>query len=112
MKKVINTVSKKTAKEWMKRWRKNQKDYNKKTPVNGFLIPMVDLKEVMAETGATNVRTYLGIDDNDQEKLLIVGVNEAGHDMVNEEDGEYVYDFTQPCPPACGDFGSDLSMDL
>ena len=102
-----NTVSKETAKKWMKRWRNMEKDYNKKNPVNGFLIPMIDLKEVMQEIGVTNVRAYCGIDDNDVEKLLIVGVDKLGNDMINESQGQFIYDFTHPCPPACGDLDPD-----
>lgn len=99
-----NTVPKETAKKWMKKWKKMEKDYNKKTPVNGFLIPLVDLQEVMAEPDVKNVRTYLGIDDEDMEKLLIVGVDESGDDMIDEAKGQFIYDFTQPCPPMCGSF--------
>ncbi|GGF39972.1 hypothetical protein [Echinicola rosea] len=102
-----NTIPKATAKKWMKRWKKMEKDYNKKTPVNGFLVPMVDLQEVIAEVGAANVRAYLGIDDSDMEKLLIVGVDEKGNDMTNEAQGQFVYDFTRPCPPDCGEMDDD-----
>ncbi|UCS92355.1 hypothetical protein KZP23_16835 [Echinicola marina] len=102
-----NTVPKETAKKWMKKWKNMEKDYNKKTPVNGFLIPLIDLQEVMAEPGVTNVRTYIGIDDNDMEKLLIVGVDENGNDMIDEAKGQSIYDFTQPCPPMCGEMAPD-----
>ena len=93
-----NTIPVATAAIWTARWRAS----NRELPVNGFLIPGADLTEVLAERGVVNVRTYMGIDDEGQYHLLIVGVDAAGNDMVDEDLGQYVYDFTSPCPPMCG----------
>jgi hypothetical protein len=93
-----NTIPVATAAIWTSRWRAS----NRELQLNGFLIPGVDLTEVLAERGVVNVRTYLGIDDSEAYHLLIVGVDVNGNDMVDEDLGQYVYDFTSPCPPMCG----------
>ncbi|RWW98750.1 hypothetical protein [Flavobacterium cerinum] len=95
-----------TARKWAKRWRKAEGDYNKHHELHAFLIPKDDLLEVLAE-GVDSVRAYLGVDENNVEKLMIVGtkydeVTETYIDMLpgGQIEGS-IYDFTRPCPPAC-----------
>jgi hypothetical protein len=108
--KSINSIPLKTAQKWAKRWTKREGNYNKHHHVNAFLIPKVDLLEVLTE-GVDAVRAYIGVDDAGVEKLMIVGTKfnpETGIyvDMItvgvgNSTVGEdNIYDFTQPCPPA------------
>ena len=108
--KSINSIPLKTAQKWAKRWTKREGNYNKHHHVNAFLIPKVDLLEVLAE-GVDAVRAYIGVDDEGVEKLMIVGTKfntETGIyvDMItvgvrNSAGGEdNIYDFTEPCPPA------------
>ncbi|MDP3679953.1 MAG: hypothetical protein Q8R22_03865 [Flavobacterium sp.] len=117
--KTVNAIPLKTAQKWAKRWTKKEGDYNKHHHVNAFLIPKVDLLEVLAE-GVDAVRAYIGIDDNNVEKLMIVGtkydpVTKIYVDMITvgvgnataEEDN--IYDFSTPCPPA-GDPESPLNV--
>ena len=98
-----------TATDWIERWRdpeNNHKLVNSSGElIKGFLIPGQDLTEVMAETGAVDARSYIGLDPEGQFHLLIVGVDVDGDDMVNEDEGQYVYDFTKPCPPMCSKTG-------
>ncbi len=106
-----NTISLSTAKKWAKKWRKEEGTYNKHHECKAFNIPLIDLKEVLGETGVVSVRAYLGIDDNDVEKLMFVGVDKNGKDMLpkksegleNSEEGDDIYDFTEPCPDLCDD---------
>lgn len=108
--KSINAIPLKTAQKWAKQWTKKEGNYNKHHHVNAFLIPKVDLLEVLTE-GVDAVRAYIGVDDAGVEKLMIVGTKfnpETGIyvDMItvgvgNSTGGEdNIYDFTQPCPPA------------
>ena len=54
------------------------------------------------------VRAYIGVDENNVEKLMLVGTkydkeNDIYYDMLPErslQDGD-IYDFTTPCPPCC-----------
>ena len=116
--KSINAIPLKTAQKWAKRWSKEEGDYNKHHHVNAFLIPKVDLLEVLKE-GVDAVRAYIGVDDNNVEKLMIVGtkydpVTKIYVDMITVGVGnaiaeqDDIYDFTSPCPPN-GDPNSPLN---
>jgi hypothetical protein len=117
-----NTITLKVAKKWAKRWRKEEGTYNSHHDCRAFNIPKIDLQEVLAEKGVESVRAYLGIEvfvDPDtgskitEEKLMIVGVDADGKDMISTkkgEDGELmsdpeggddIYDFSRPCPTYC-----------
>lgn len=91
-----NTITLAQAQKWAKRWRTNPD-----TKVIAFLIPEVDLTQVMLEKNTVNVRAYLGIDDNNESKLMIVGVDSNGKDLIDDKNGQYIYDFTQGCQPNC-----------
>lgn len=112
-----NTITLKTAKKWAKRWRKLESNYNKYHKLNAFNIPKIDLTEVLEEVGVKSVRAYLGVEkfvNKDtgkkvyKEKLMIVGVNADGKDMItNLKEGVLdaetgsIYDFTEACPDLC-----------
>ncbi len=87
-----------TAAIWTKNWRERKVIQD----INGYFIPMGDITEAMLEIGITNMRGYLGIDGEGENHLLIVGVNSEGNDMIDEENGQFVYDHTKPCPQQCG----------
>jgi hypothetical protein len=112
-----NTITLKTAKKWAKRWRKLESNYNKYHKLNAFNIPKIDLTEVLEEVEVKSVRAYLGVEkfvNKDtgekvyKEKLMIVGVNAEGKDMITNlkqgvlgaETGN-IYDFTEACPDLC-----------
>jgi len=103
-----NTISLKTAKFWAKTWRSKESTYNKYHECKAFNIPKIDLQEVLAEKGVASIRAYLGVDKNGEEKLMIVGVNAQGKDMLTlAKDGTLavnggdIFDFTRPCPSEC-----------
>lgn len=97
-----NTITLEQAQKWAQNWIDNpSKD------IRAFLIPEIDLSQVMADESTVNVRSYLGIDDNGNCKLMIVGVDVDGNDLIDDEAGQYIYDFTQGCPKNC-DINSPL----
>ena len=112
---LTNTISLKTAKNWTKRWREKEKTYNAHHDCRAFNIPLKDLKEVINEDGVESVRGYIGVERQNIngenvfiEKLIIVGVNAAGKDMISSMNGEdldqdsgFIYDFSRPCPNLC-----------
>ena len=108
----------KEAQDWVKYWRKHQGNYNKHHRIKAFLIPMDDLKTIMAEPEVANVRAYLGVEEKKdkkgkvvgtEEKLLLVGVRADGTDIIYDtKNGDIgpsgtdgIYDFTEPCPNTC-----------
>lgn len=105
MKNVENTIDFETAKKWADRWRENQGTYNAEHPIKAFNIPLIDLVQLQQEFGIEEVRAYLGIDDNWVEKLILVATDGNGNDLIDPAKGQYIYDFTTPCPPVCGTGG-------
>lgn len=109
--KSINSIPLKTAQKWSKRWSKQEGDYNKHHELHAFLIPKIDLLEVLRED-VDAVRAYIGINDEGAEKLMIVGTKYdpgtkiyvdmitvgVGNATAQQDD---IYDFTSPCPPDC-----------
>lgn len=110
----VDKISLKTAKKWAKEWRDDEASYNKYFECRAFTIPLIDLKEVIGE-GAVAARAYLGVEKTKVEgetvfieKLMFVGVDANGKDMISSSDGETlddgpggIYDATQPCPEVC-----------
>ncbi len=117
-----NRISLKKAQKWATEWRDDEASYNKYFDCRAFTIPLEDLKEVIAE-GAVSVRGYLGVKKSEdketgetifEEKLMFVGVDKNGKDMISSSDGltldadsDGIFDATKPCPDTC-DFSSPL----
>ncbi|WP_367757824.1 hypothetical protein AB3G33_08340 [Flavobacterium sp. WC2421] len=118
---TINAIPLKTAQKWAKRWTQREGKYNKHHELNAFLIPAVDLKELLNE-GGTHVRAYIGVQkvkpeqEGEQptyvEKLMFVGteynpetgiyedlITTPGPDGNLQSAPDDIYDFTKPCPP-------------
>ncbi|MCG2612569.1 hypothetical protein LZZ90_13725 [Flavobacterium sp. SM15] len=94
--KAVNTISLTTAQAWAKKWRD--------TPgatIKAHLIPQADITQLMAEKDVVDVRAYIGIDENGINKLMLVGVDTKGNDLIDDTNEQYIYDFTQPCPDTC-----------
>ncbi|KGL61986.1 hypothetical protein [Polaribacter sp. Hel1_85] len=111
-----NTISLEIAKNWAKRWRQKESSYNRYHDCRAFNIPKKDLIEVLSEDHVESVRAYIGVEklENEcgdiyfQEKLMIVGVNKCGVDILSSSDGltldaesGNIYDFSSPCPNLC-----------
>lgn len=97
-----------TAVTWVNNWRDPNRTISI-ADIKGFFVPHDDVQKAMAETGAENIRMYIGLEINEDEThefhLLVVGVDGDGNDLIDEETGLYVYDFTRPCPPTCSATG-------
>jgi hypothetical protein len=98
------TITLLEAKARAKRWRENTL---KGTDFKASLISQADLTGLMAEIGETSIRAYNGIDSAGDYKLMIVAVDENGNDLIDDSKGQYIYDFTMPCPKIC-DINSPL----
>jgi hypothetical protein len=83
------------AKNWIKTWRNNLP----KEPAKAHLINKQALLDVMQPVDVVSVRTYLAIDDEGVQKLVLVGVDANGKDLIDET--HIITDRTSPCPPVC-----------
>jgi len=102
MAKATNTIPLDIAQDWARTWRADPSN-----TVKAFLIPQIDITELLAETNVQDVRAYVGIDGKGDCKLMLVGVDANGLDLIDESCGDYIYDFTEPCPKTC-DYTSPL----
>ncbi len=93
---VTNTIPLATAQSWAAKWRNDPQNI-----VKAYLIPQADITELMGEDNVQDVRAYCGIDDNGEYKLMLVGVDKNGNDLIDDAAGAYIYDFTHPCPNVC-----------
>lgn len=109
-----NTITLEEAKRWAAKWRQLEGDYNKHHELKAFLIPKIDILEVLAED-IDAARAYIGIDDDGIERLMIVGTRydpktdtyvdmitgtSSKSDVTVQIEGD-IYDFTKPCPSTC-----------
>jgi hypothetical protein len=95
-----NIISLKTAQDWAKRW-KDVQNIHKTPHISAFTIPGIDISEALKTEKAVDIRTYMGIDETDTPRLIIVAVDKNGNDLIDEANGYYIYDFTKTCPPYC-----------
>jgi hypothetical protein len=63
------------------------------------LIAKEALLDVMAPSDVVSVRAYLGTDENGHEKLIFVGVDINGKDLIDKN--HFLTDKSKPCPPYC-----------
>ena len=91
-----NVIPLETAQNWAARWRENPANV-----VKAFLIPHDDFTQLLAQGNVDDIRAYVGIDDNATHKLMLVGVDKDGSDLIDADKQEYIYDFTQPCLNFC-----------
>ncbi len=91
-----NVISLETAQLWAANWRKDPNN-----TVKAFLIPQIDITELLAEEEVQDVRAYVGIDGDGTHKLMLVGVDVEGNDLIDYDNNHLIYDFTKPCPDTC-----------
>jgi len=91
-----NTIPLGQAQDWAAKWRSNPAN-----TVKAHLIPQADITQLYAKTDVVDIRAYLGIDANGIQKLMLVGVDASGNDLIDSKTGHYIYDFTTPCPTMC-----------
>lgn len=89
------TITLDQAKTWAKSWRNNPP----KALAKGHLIPGGALSELLATEGVVNVRAYMGVDETGTQKLMFVGVDADGKDLI--DDDHLIYDKSSPCPSIC-----------
>lgn len=82
--------------KWITNWRTNLP----KEPAKAHLIQKQALLDVMEPSDVVAVRAYMSVDDDDVQKLVLVGVDANGQDLI--DDNHILVDKSRPCPPECG----------
>jgi hypothetical protein len=93
---ATNTITLATAQGWAAKW---QSDPANK--IKAFLIPKEDITQLFQYDGVSDVRTYFGMDESGNQKLMIVGVDANGNDLIDDARQQFIYDFAQRCPDVC-----------
>jgi len=73
--------------------------------VKAHFFGEVIINQILSQPGCIGLRLYNAIDDNNEPKILLVGVDANGDDMTNDT----IADFSAPCPSQCG-LNTVLSM--
>ncbi len=96
-----------TATRWVQNWRE-------KTDIIGtdFMackIPIHDILEIQSIVECEGIRAYNAITDEGEYKVLVVGTDPDGYDIIRTDNElePYIFDLTLPCPDTCSD-GSPL----
>jgi hypothetical protein len=64
--------------------------------------------KVLSQSGCVQLRVYYGLNENQQLRAIVVGVNEKGEDMLpseestDDDEGNTIVEDGFTCPPICG----------
>ena len=60
--------------------------------------------ELVRRAECAAIRSYLGMDENKHVRLIFVGVDDNNNDILalGCEQGGYIFEYGQRCPPICG----------
>ena len=60
--------------------------------------------ELVRRAECVAIRSYLGMDENKLVRLIFVGVDDNNNDILasGNEQGGYIFEYGQRCPPICG----------
>ena len=85
------------AKRDVARWRQTCK-------INGFAVKKAELREIMDSSDMEDMTCYFGLDETGAMKMFLVAdssIKPIDTTGLRDNSDEYVYDFTNPCPPTC-----------
>ena len=99
---VVNNIPVDSAQSYTSKWLATVGKSSLETPIQGFTLDDIDLKELLDEDGVDSARFYLGEKPNGDLMLMVLGVDSSGNDMYDASEGQYIYDFSRPCPDDCG----------
>lgn len=96
-----NTVSLDQAQNWANNWNTQKVTYLQNNDLKAFRIPEQVITDVTSPQQVKDIRTYLGLDSEMKPHLMIVGVDSNGNDLIDSNNGFYIYNFSLPCPNTC-----------
>lgn len=96
------------AKSWTANYRAKNPD-----EIRAHFFGTEIIEQILAEAGCVGIRMYYALDENGEKKLLLVGVDADGNDLLplntnggrSASEGDIVGDYSFPCPTYCGGDG-------
>jgi hypothetical protein len=89
-----------TAAVWTENWRNQYPDATR-----AFVYGREWLLDILGQDDCVGIRIYYALDENGDNKLILVGVNEDGDDQYEE----LIVERGSPCPPYCDSGASPLN---
>lgn len=109
---INHTITLEEAVEMTTRYRADMPEIIKEEYADANIFPVSEtfqkgiFSELVAQHGCVAIRSYLGMDDNQQVKLIFVGVNDNNEDILPiENDPGLIFEYGNRCPPICGATG-------
>jgi hypothetical protein len=93
--------------EIARQWAANYRDKNPEG-TRGHFFGSEIIQQILSEAGCVGVRIYYAVDEKGEKKLLIVGVDGEGNNLLPLEGsaldggGNTIADYSFPCPTYCG----------
>lgn len=94
---MSTTINVTTAQAWASSWRNNPP----KPLSKGHLIDVDAINDLIAAGGVASIRAYMGVNGSGVQKLMFVGVDADGNDLIDSEEGYYIYPSDAACPSIC-----------
>lgn len=90
-----------TARKWAQNYRNADP-----TGIRSHYFGRDVLDQILMQPGCTGIRVYYALDDNNERKLLIAGVDNKGNSLLPAypviTPGDFsILEFSLPCPPFC-----------
>jgi hypothetical protein len=92
--------------ETAKRWTSNYRAINS-TGVQAHYFGNEIIRQLLDRPGCVGIRMYYAIDDKGERKLLLIGVDAKGENLMpsangrSTEEEDPIVDFSFPCPSTC-----------
>jgi hypothetical protein len=94
-----------TAKKWAANYRSTLEEPESGTLAHYFGFEII--QQILSESDCVGIRIYYALDDNGEKKLILVGVDSNGDNLLPTaggrlaDDGNILADFSFPCPNTC-----------
>lgn len=95
-----------TAKRWTANFRETLENENE---IQAHYFGSEIIQNILSQSNCVGIRVYYALDDNGEKKLLLVGVDSTGENLLPSangkvgegDDGKTVGDYSWPCPDYC-----------
>jgi hypothetical protein len=82
-----------------KRFTKNYRDSDSRGDRKAGFFGADAIRAILDQNDCVGIRIYYGLNDDDEQVMVLVGANENGKDIYNGE----LMEFSIPCPNICDD---------